>query len=146
MGAADGRLVEKATMRSVEVVVVSPRSESEVAMSGVGPVSGVGPLAQSGLDEAFGFAIGLRRVGASATVLEAQVQTSVTKLVRAIATAVIGEQGTDGDAVASKKVNCVSKKGDGGVGFLIGENLSEGHAGVIVDGDVQGLPPGVMSR
>jgi len=45
-------------MRPGEVVVVSPGSECEVALIGVGPVSGVGPLAQGGLDEAFGFAVG----------------------------------------------------------------------------------------
>ena len=78
-------------MRSVEVVVVGPGSESEVALRGVGPVRGVGPFAQSGLDEAFGFAIGLRRVRTSAAVLESHVQTSVAELVRAIAAAVIGE-------------------------------------------------------
>ena len=60
----------KATMRTGVVVVVGPRSEGEVALVGVGPVSGIGPFAQSGLNEAFGFAVGLRRVRASAAVFE----------------------------------------------------------------------------
>jgi hypothetical protein len=46
-------------MRTGVVVVVGPGSEGEVALVGVGPVSGIGPFAQSGLDEAFGFAIGV---------------------------------------------------------------------------------------
>ena len=107
-------------------------------------MSGIGPLAQSGLDEAFGFAVGLRRVRASAAVFEAHLQTSLAKLVGAIAAAVIGEQGADDDAVASEKVNRILEEGDGGVGLLIGEDASEGQAGVIVDGDVQGLPTGMF--
>jgi hypothetical protein len=60
----------KATMRTGVVVGVGPGSEGEVALVGVGPVSGIGPFAQSGLDEAFSFAVGLRRVRASAAVFE----------------------------------------------------------------------------
>ena len=127
-------------MRAGVVVVVGPGSEGEVALVGVGPVSGVGPLAQSGLDEAFGFAIGLRRVRACAAVFEAHLQTSLAKLVGAIAAAVIGEQSADDDAVASEEVNRLPEEGDGGVSLLIGEDASEGQARVIIDSDVQGLP------
>jgi hypothetical protein len=107
-------------------------------------VSGVGPLAQGGLDEAFGFAIGLRRVRASAAVFEAHVKTNAVKLVGAIAAAVIGEQGAHGDAMASEEVNGILEKGNGGVGLLIGEDASEGQARVVVDGDMQGLPAGML--
>ena len=131
-------------MGPCEVVVVGPGSEGEVALIGVGPVSGVGPLAQGGLDEAFGFAVGLRRVRASAAVFEAHVKTSATKLVGAIAAAVIGEQGANGDAMASEEVNRILEKGDGDVGLLIGEDAREGQARVVVDGDVQGLPAGML--
>ena len=78
-------------MRTVVVVVVGPGSEGEVTLLGVGPVSGIGPFAQSGLDEAFGFAVGLRGVRAGAAVFEAHLETSLAKLVGAIAAAVIGE-------------------------------------------------------
>ena len=113
-------------MRPDVVVVVGPGSKSEVALIGVGPVSGIGPLAQSSLDEAFGFAVGLRRVRASAAVFDVHLQTSLAKPVGAIAAAVIGEQSADDDAVASKKVNRVLEEGDSGVGLLIGEDASEG--------------------
>ena len=111
-----------------------------VSLLGVGPVSSVGPFAQGGLDEAFGFAIGLRRVRASATVFDAHLETSLAKVMGAIATAVIGEQSADGDTVAGEEVNRIPEEGDGGMGLLIGEDASEGHAGVIVDSDMQGLP------
>ena len=46
----------KATMRTGVVVVVGPRSEADVFLLRVGPVSGIRPFAQSGVDEAFGVA------------------------------------------------------------------------------------------
>jgi hypothetical protein len=44
------------------------------------------------------------------------------------------------DAVTSEEVDRVAQKSDGGVGFLIGQDLGEGQARVIVDGNVQSLP------
>ncbi len=52
----------------------------------------IGPLAQSGLDEAFGFAVGLGRVRASAAVFKCHLKTNLAKAVGAITAAVIGEQ------------------------------------------------------
>src|SRR5271170_177833 len=131
-------------MRAGKVVVVGPGSESEVALLRVGPVSGVGPLAQGGLDEALGFAVGLRGVGASAVVFEAHLAASATELMGAIAAAIIGEQGANGDAVASEEVHGMLEKSDGGVGLLVREDASEGQARVVVDGDMQGLPTRVF--
>lgn len=104
----------KATMRADEVVIVGPGSEREVALLRVRPVSGVGPLAQGGLDKAFGFAVGLRRVRASAAMFEAECETGLTKVMRAITAAIIGKQSADGDAMAKEKVNGILEKGDGG--------------------------------
>jgi len=131
----------KTTMRPGVVVVVGPGSESEVALVRVGPVSGVSPLAQSGLNEAFGFAVGLGRVRAGAAVFEAHPQTGAAEMVGAIAAAVIGEQSADADAVAGEKTNRVFEEGDGGGSFLVGQDLSEGEAGVVINGDVQSFPP-----
>jgi len=106
---ADRRLVVKATMRSFEVVVVGPGREGEVALVRVGPVSSVGPFAQSGLDEAFAlpwFAVSKDECG----VFQSHLETNLTKLVGAIATAVIGEQGANGDAMASEKSTASLRK------------------------------------
>ena len=124
------------------VVIVGPGSEGKVALVGVGPVSRVSPFAQSSLDEAFGFAVGLGRVRTGAAVFEAHLRTSLAKVVGAVAAAVIGEQGADADAVAGEKVNRVFEEGDGGGSFLVGQDLSEGETGVVIDGDVQGFPAG----
>src|SRR5919201_383043 len=127
-------------MGSLKVVVVGPRGEGEVALFGVGPVNAIGPLAQSGLDEAFGLAVGLRRVRASAAVFESHLEANLAKAVGAVTTAVIGEQGAHGDAMASEKVNGLLKKGDGSFGFLVREDAGESQAGGILDGDMQSLP------
>src|SRR5580658_9656681 len=97
----------KTTMRTLVVVIVGPGSEGEVALLRVRPMSGVSPLTQSGLNEAFSFAVGLGRVRTSATVSETHLITGAAKQVGTIAAAVVGEQGADGNAVASEELNRV---------------------------------------
>ncbi len=53
-------------MRPLVVVVVGPWLEAGIALVGVGPVFCIGPLAQGGLDEALGLAVGSGRVGPGA--------------------------------------------------------------------------------
>jgi len=86
-------------MRAGEVVVVQPGLEVLVALLGVGPMANVGPLAQSGLDKAFGFAIGAWGVGAGEVVTDAELETGVAELAGAIGRAVVGEQGADADTM-----------------------------------------------
>ena len=64
-------------MGSVEVVVVQPGRELLVAFLGVDPVAGIGPFAESGLDQAFGLAVGARGVGASEAVANAELSAPV---------------------------------------------------------------------
>ena len=59
-------------MRSVEIVVVEiEREEGGAVVAGVIRTS-ISPLASDGLDETFGLAIGLRTIGFSEEMLEAQ--------------------------------------------------------------------------
>jgi hypothetical protein len=37
-----------------------------------------------------------------------------------------------------------AQEGDGGVGFLVGQHAGKSQAGVVVNGDVQGLPAGEL--
>ena len=99
--AADRRSVAEATMGAGEVVVLHPGKEFLVAFFGICVVARMGPFAQRGLDEAFGFAVGARSVGASETVMNSQLGASVVEQVGAIAVSVVGEQTADGDAVLS---------------------------------------------
>ena len=59
-------------MRSVEIVVMKEeREELSAVIAGVIRTS-ISPFTSDGLDEAFGFAIGLGAIGASEDVAEAQ--------------------------------------------------------------------------
>src|ERR1700676_2251640 len=78
--AADGRSVTETTMRSVEVVMLEPGGELEIAFLRVEVVANVGPLAQGGLDEAFGLAIGARSVGTGESVLDAELEAGSAEL------------------------------------------------------------------
>src|SRR5208283_2602737 len=104
--AADGRSVAETTMRASEVVVLEPGEQVKIAFLGVGPVTSISPFPQGGLDEAFGLAVGAWSIGAGEAVAEAELGASLAELVGAIATSVIGEQGTDGDAMLGVKSNC----------------------------------------
>jgi hypothetical protein len=92
-------------MGAVEVVVVEPRGELLVAFFGVGVVANVSPLAKSGLDEAFGFAVGAWRVGAGEVVADAEFLAGGAKAAGAVAGSVVGEQAANGGAVLSVESN-----------------------------------------
>jgi hypothetical protein len=142
---ADGRSVVKTSMLPVPIVLMEPAGQ--LLSSGVrvivGP--GVGPLAQSGLDEAFGFAVGARGVGTGETLGDAEAAAAAVKACGAIAGAVVGEHAGDDDAQAREVADGGLDKSRGGGGFLMGEDLREGNAGVIVDGDVHVFPTGAMN-
>ena len=88
--------------------MLEPGQQVQVAFLGVGPVASVGPFAQRGLDEAFGFAIGTWGVGSGKAVTKAELGTGVAKLVCTIAAAVIGEQSADADAVLGIEVHGIA--------------------------------------
>ena len=59
-------------VRAMEVVVVEEEVKASGALVGVGIGVGVSPLAEGGLDEALGLAVGLWGVGPGEAVLEAE--------------------------------------------------------------------------
>ena len=82
-------------MGSLVVVEVVPGLQLGVALVGAGPVLGVSPLLERGLDEAFGLSIAARGVGAGAAVLDLHFGTGLAELVGAVGAAVVGEQNAD---------------------------------------------------
>lgn len=60
--------------------------------------TGVSTFAQSGLNEAFGLAIGAGSIGASEAMARAQDENGTTEGMGAVAVAVIGEQSADVNA------------------------------------------------
>jgi hypothetical protein len=100
----------------------------------------ISPLAQGGLDEAFGLAVSAGRVGASALVTKAMLLTEAAEDEGLIAGAIIGEHLADGDAEAAVIGQGGGEEGSGRGRLLIGQDLGEGDAGVIVDGDMDEVP------
>lgn len=107
--------------------------------------TGVGPFAQRSLDEALGFAVGARGIGAGETVSDAELTAGGGQQAGVIAGGVVGEQAADADAEACIVGDGGTEEGGGGVGALVGIELGESDAGVIVDGDMQDLPAGTAS-
>ena len=83
-------------MGTVEVVMLEPGRELLIAFVGVEVMANVSPLAQGGLNEAFGLAVGAGSVRAGEAVLDAELEAGGAKLAGAIAGAVVGEQAADG--------------------------------------------------
>src|SRR3979411_1486698 len=100
----------------------------------------VGPLPERGLDEALGLAIGFWSIGLGADVLDAQVPAGVTEGEGFVTTAVIGHDAGNGDAEAFVVSHGRLEEGSGTIGLLVGLDLGERDAGVIVDADVDELP------
>jgi len=91
-----------------------------------------------------GLAVGARGVRASEVVAQAEFGASVAEQVGAVAVTVVGEQAANGNAVLGIEGQGGAQESDGGVGFLVGQHAGEGEAGMVVDGDVQGLPAGEL--
>ena len=102
----------------------------------------VGPLAQRGLNEALGLAIGLWSVGLGEAMFEAEGGDGVTHGVSAVAGAVVGVNALGFDAVLLEESQGGVEEGDGALCGFIREELGEGQAGVVIDGDVEELPAG----
>src|SRR3546814_12231186 len=82
------------------VISMQPYGQLGGALIGAGIGFGISPLAQAGLDEPFGLAVGLRRVRLGADVLEAEVSASLSEIEGSVAGAVVGHDAADGDAEA----------------------------------------------
>ena len=132
-------------MRSLEVVVVGPRLQAGISLQGSFPVFCVSPFAQGGLDEAFCLAVGLRGIRPGAVMPDGQAVAGVSETVGAITASVVGEQGAHGEAVTGEEFARMVQEADGGLGLLIGEQLSKGQPGVVVDGHMQGQQAGMLA-
>ena len=132
-GSADGRFLVEGSVRSMPVVLVDPRSQMAKAIGGVLIEPCVGPLADGGLDEAFGLAIGARSVDASAGVAELEIATGLCEEGGAEARAVVGHDATNLDAEVSEVGHGLAEEAAGGSRFLIGKQGGKGDARVVVD-------------
>src|SRR5580693_9065211 len=115
-------------MRTVAVVMLKPGREMLVAFVGVEVMANVGPLAQGGLDKAFGLAVGARSVRAGEAVLDAELEAGGAERMGAVAGAVVGEQAANGDAVLGIEGDGGAQESDGRFALLVGQHAGEGEA------------------
>jgi len=81
----------------------------------------VSPFPERGLDEAFGFSIGARRVRSCAAMLELHLVAHGAEPVRTVSAAVIGEQGADLYVALSEEGGCCAAGGPFIERFLLDE-------------------------
>jgi hypothetical protein len=129
-------------MRPPVIVVGEEFGESESALERGGIGALVGPATEECLDEAFGFSVGARAVGAGAQVAQSEPFAGGGKAAGDVARAVVGHDAGDCDAVAGVPGDEASKEGGSGWGSFISEDLRISKSGGIVDGDVDELPAG----
>jgi len=132
----------KGGVRAMEVIVmkVVGKEGSAVVAGVIG--AGIGPLAGNGLDEAFGFAVGLRAIGFGEEMLEAEELAGSGEGFGAIGGAAIGQDLLDVDAMSGVEGEGLVEGEEDALSAFVWEETSEGEAGVIVDGDVETFDPG----
>lgn len=82
------------------IVSVQPDGEFVGAAVGCGIGLSVGPFPKCDLNEAFGLAVGFRRVGLGADVFEAKPYAGIAEVEGLVATAVVSHDADDGYAEA----------------------------------------------
>lgn len=76
---------------------------------------------------------------------DAQVAASVAKSERLVATPIVGHDASNGDAEALVISHGGPEKGNGAGGRLVGLDLGEGDAGMVVNADVDEVPSGATA-
>lgn len=122
------------------VVSVQPEGKLLGAPVGGRISLGVSPFPKRRLDETLGLAIGFGRIGLGADVFDVQVPARIAEGKGFVATTVVGHDAGDGDAEAFIIGYGRLEEGNGAVGLLVGLDLGEGDAGMIVDADMDELP------
>src|SRR2546426_1068902 len=84
------------------VHLVKPGRQRRGALLRTGVGTGIGPLAQAGLDKPLGLAVGARRIGPGAFVFKAGRRDRRTESLAAIGRTVVGHDPLDGNAVPGK--------------------------------------------
>jgi len=97
------------------------------------------------LNEAFGLAVGARRIGSGEAMADAEPAASGGEEPRAIARAVVGEQAAKANAERTIVADRGLEERDGRDSAFVGQNQHESKAGVVVDGDVNELPTGAAA-
>jgi|SRR6185369_6408580 len=114
--------------------------ERRSSMKGSFIANGVGPLSKKGLNKAFGLTVSSRAVGSGEAMFDTETSAGCAEMPGTITAAIVGEQCPNLNTSAAvvfygSKEECHCRS----LG-LIGQNLGERCAGVVVDGDMNALP------
>jgi len=102
----------------------------------------IGPLAQAGLDEALGLAVGPRRVRPGTEMAQREAATGVAPVMAAVRRAVVGHDALDRHTLASEPGDRALQERHRAGLALVRQRLAVGQAGGVVDADMNGLPAG----
>jgi hypothetical protein len=133
---ADRRVAAEGAVPAVVIVAVEPAREGGGAGCLAAVDANVGPLLEQGAVTAFDLAVGLRPVGAGATLPDGGGEAGATEGGAAVGGAVVGEHGARGDAARREPGERPLPERDRGDGALVGEDLAVGEPGAVVDGGV----------
>ena len=103
---------------------------------------GIGPFAQAGLDEAFGFAVGARSVGPGEDVFDTQLVEEGRDGLRAVSRAIVAHELADTDAEGGEVRQGLAQELGDAADLLIRHDLGVGHARSVINSDVDELPTG----
>lgn len=123
-----------------------PTGQSAVALCRVPVDPSVGPLAQRRLDEALGFAVGLRPVSAGELVAEIQFGACVGEVLGSERRAVVGQHTAYSHAQAGVVAHGLSEELHRLRRLLVRVHGREGDACMVVHRDEQHLPAGTVDR
>src|SRR5207244_3621610 len=102
--------------------------------------SGISPFSQRGLDEAFGFAVGLRGVRLNPDVLDSELFAGAGEGFGEVAATIVSHDAFDGNAEAPEVGDGGDQERDGAFLLLVGEDISTRYPRMVVDSDVDEFP------
>ena len=129
-------------MRPLEIVVPQPRAQRLRPTPGAGIRDGVRPATKERLDEPFGFAVGLRTVGARPDQPHLCATGGCEEAATDVTAAVVGQDTLDDYSPPRKPGNGAAQEGRSRGARLLRQDFDIRGAAEIIDGDVDVLPPG----
>ena len=126
------------------VVVVQPSLQHLASVVAAAVGLRVGPFAQHGLDEPFGLAVGAGPVGLGADVGQPAAGGLGGPQLADIRRAVVGHHLLDRDPALGEPGDRPSQEPDRSGRRLVSKHLDVGESAGVVDGDVHGLPAGLV--
>src|SRR5438128_2603996 len=129
-----------ALMWAMPVVMMRPPLQHHGALRGAWIGNPISPFAQSGLDEALGLAVGLRAVGASEAVLEAEPAAGSGEALGAKGGAIVGEYPFDRYAEAGKVGHAGTQESNRAGAAFIEFHLGKADPRMVINGHEQVFP------